>query len=206
MQEMMLGALVAVGLILTGSPGPSAQVTAIQPATSPGNLAADFYAQPGCVKPDKPTLPKPNYDDRAGVAQYNQAVRRYNDGSKAFDACINAYVDKAPNDIDWIMFTVNTAVAKANGSNPPSAPTATGNMASGFYPSPDCIAPDRALGAIPNGRDTDAMEARNTRVRTFNVLAGGFNDCIKAYVAKAQTDIERVEQAQKDAALKASGQ
>ncbi len=78
-------------------------------------------------------------------------------------------------------------------------------MPSGFYPSPDCIMPDTQLGATPDGHDTNAMETHNTGVRTFDVLARGFKECVKAYAVRAQVDIERIEQARKEAALQASG-
>jgi len=180
--------------------------TATPSVTSAGNLAADFYIKSRCDEPDKISLAKPMSTDRDDVLRYNQAIRRYNSQLKALDACIHAYADKASSDIDWILFTVNMAAARANGSNPPPPPAAPGNMSSGFYPPPTCITPDRQLGTAPDGRDTRAMDAYNAKVRTFNASAIGFNNCIREYAARAQVDIRRIEDAQKNAVLQTSGQ
>lgn len=185
----------------------SAPAASAQPAAPvTGNLPADFYIKAACEKPNRPSLPKPSYEDPDSVATYNQAARHYNALSKAFDSCINAYVDKAPNDIDWITFMANAAVAKANDTAPPSAPAAPGNMPAGFYPAPNCVLPDKQLGATPSRRNTNAMASYDTKVRTFNVLATDFNGCVKDYVARARVDIGRVEQAQREAALQAARQ
>jgi len=171
------------------------------PAAAAGNLPADFYVKSDCKKPDTMSLRKPVSTEREEVSLYNAAVRRYNKANRDFDTCINAYIAKAPHDIDWIMFMVNTVAADANGSNRPTPPTAPGNMPSGFYPPPACIKPDRKPDAAPNARDTKAMDAHNTEVRTFNVLATDFNTCIQNYVARARVDIERIEKTQGEAGL-----
>ena len=176
------------------------------PAFASGNLSTDFYVKSSCDRPNKLSLPKPNSTDRDGVLAYNEVVKRYNSQSKAFGACINDYVEKASNDIDRILFTVNMAVAKANGSNPPSPPTAPGNMPSSFYPSPECIMPDKALGTTPDGRDLSAMEAYNAKVRAFNALAEDFNKCVQSYVARAHVDVEHIESARREAASRVSEQ
>lgn len=206
MPGMTRNALLAGGLVRLAFLPVSAQEPAPPPAALSGNLPPDFYIKAACEKPNRPSLAKPSYEDRDGVATYNEAVRHYNARSKAFDSCINAYVDKAPNDIDWITFMANMAVAKANGTAPPSPPAAPGNMPAGFYPPPNCILPDKQLGATPNRRDVKAMDSYDTKVRTFNVLATGFNGCVKDYVGRARVDIEQVEQAQRKAALQASKQ
>jgi hypothetical protein len=176
----------------------------VVPATaSAGNLPDDFYAKSGCARPEGIPLTKPPRSDQAAVDAYNKKVRRYNEEAKPFGACINAYVDKAYEDIDWIVFAVNAAVAKANGSNPPPAPTAPGNMPAGFYPAPLCIAPTEKVDAAPNPRNAKAVEAHNTKVRTFNSLAGSFGDCITGYKMRAQADIARIEDARNAAALEA---
>ena len=178
-----------------------------QPAPPPdGNLAAGLYIAANCQRPDPFTLPKPGYGNREDIASYNFAVRRHNTQLKVFDACINDYADKGSNDIDWIVFTANAAVAKANGTSQPSPPAALGNMPAGFYPAPDCITPDRKLGTQPDGFDAKAMNAYNTKVRTFNVLAAGYNDCDRSYVARARVDIEQIEQSRRDATAQAAGQ
>jgi|GEM_PF-1784561 len=199
MQRIWLTALMAGAVIEVALPAASAQQAAIQGAA--GNLPADFYIQAGCQKPDHMALPKPDYDDRPGVATYNKAVGRYNEQLRSFDDCINAYVDKAQIDIAWIQFSLNAAIAKANGSAAPSPPDAPGNMPTGFYPPPDCIRPAGQLGAAPDSRDIKAMDAYNREVGTFNVLAADFNECIKAYAGRARTDIVQIEKSQRQAAL-----
>ena len=204
MQRMTLGVL--SGLILAGLPPASPQEMPNPTATSAGNLSANFYPKSGCEKPDKPPLPKLDYDDRAGRVIYNSAVKRYNTQLQAFVACTGVYVAEASTDIDWILFAANTPVATVNGLSPPIPPAALGNMPSGFYPPPGCIAPNQQLGAPPNVHDIEAMKARNTKVKIFNVLAASFSECLKAYVARAHVDIQRIEEAQRAAASEASGQ
>lgn len=188
---MLLGAFVTGGLLISAA-------LAQEP---PGNLPADFYVRPLCKKPDTISPRKPTSTDRQEVSLYNSVVRRYNKELRDFDTCINAYSEKASNDIDWITFMVNTAAANANGTSPPSAPAAPGNMPSGFYPSPICIRPDQKPEATATARDTKAMDARNADVRTFNALATDFNTCIRDYVARARMDIARIEKAQREAGL-----
>jgi hypothetical protein len=196
--RLSLGALMTSGMILMRPSFTSAQETAA--AVSAGNLRADFYIQSSCDKPKNVTLPKPLATDRENVLAYNTAIRRHNEQLKTFGACIDAYTAKARKDMEWILFTVNTAIAKANAATPPSAPTESGNMPSGFYPSPDCVGP-KLLGPVPDGHDIKAMDAYNTEVSRFNGAAAVFTECIKRYAARAQVDIERVEKAQGDAAL-----
>jgi len=198
MSRMTLSAVAMSGTMVL-----SAALAQEHIAAPPGNLVPDFYVRPSCEKPEKISLHKPADIERDEVVRYNAAVKRYNMQLMDFGACINAYVQKAPNDIDWIMFMVNTAAAEANGTNPPPRPTAPGNMPVGFYPPPDCIQPDQKPGAAPDVRNIKAMGAHNNDVRTFNALANDFNGCIKAYVAQAKVDIEHVEKAQRDAALAA---
>jgi len=94
-------------------------------------------------------------------------------------------------------------VADASGANPPSPPTALGNMPSGFYPPSRCIKPERKPGDIPDARDSKAMDAHNAEVRRFNALATDFNRCLGDYAARARLDIERIEKVQREAALPA---
>lgn len=178
----------------------------ISAAASAGNLSVDFYIKSTCEKPDRMSFSKPVYNDETDVARYNYAVELYNKQLKAFDTCINEYTSRASHDIDWILFTVNTAVAKAKGSNPPSAPTVFGNMPSGFYPSPACALPDKEFGTPPDVNDVKAMDAYNAKVRDFNALAESFSACLKTYETRARLDIERVENAQRDAASQTSVQ
>ena len=183
----------------------SAQERPIPATVSSGNLPPEFYIKVNCNKPDQFTLPKPSYGDREGIASYNWAVQHHNSQLRAFDACINDYVAKTSKDIDWIMFLVNSEVAKTNGTNSPAKPTAPGNMPAGFYPSPGCVAPDRQqLGLVPDGHDVKTMEVHNRNVETYNTLADGFNACIKDYVGRAHVDIQRIENAQRNAASQAS--
>src|SRR5262249_33428616 len=122
---------------------PADKVPSAAPAqqheTMAGNLSADFYVKPNCARPENVTLPKPDLMDRVNVQLYNTAIRNHNKQLEVFGGCIDAYTGKASLDIDWVLFTVNGAIAKANNSSPPSAPAAPGNMPSGFYPVPDCI-------------------------------------------------------------------
>jgi len=170
-----------------------------QQETWAGNLSADFYVKPICVRLEDVTLPKPALNDRVNVQLYNTAIRSHNKQLEAFGACIDAYTGKASLDIDWILFTVNTAIAKANNSNPPSAPAAPGNMPSGFYPASDCIKPEPPQGAAPGVRDIKAMDAYNAQVKTFNASAAVFQECLKGYAARARADVARIEQAQASA-------
>jgi len=141
------------------------------------------------------TIPKPASTDRDNVLLYNYAIRRHNKELEAFGTCIDSYTGRASLDIDWILFAVNTAIAEANNSNPPSAPAAPGNMPSGFYPAPDCIKPEVQPGAAPSIRDVKAMDAYNARVKTFNALAEVFQACLRGYAARARVDVARIEQA-----------
>ena len=129
MQKKFLGALLTVFMGLSAA---SAQ----QQETPAGNLSAGFYTKPSCVRPGDVTLPKPAATDRDSVLLYNYAIRRHNKELEAFGSCIDSYAGRASLDIDWILFAVNTAIAEANNSNPPSAPAAPGNMPSGFFPLP----------------------------------------------------------------------
>jgi hypothetical protein len=174
---------------------PSA-ASAQQHETAAGNLSADFYVRPGCARPEDVTLPKPALTDRVNVQLYNTAIRNHNKQLEAFGACIDAYTGKASLDMDWILFTVNSAIAKTNNSNLPSAPAAPGNMPSGFYPASDCIKPEPPQGAAPGVRDVKAMEAYNAQVKTFNAAAQVFQECLKSYAARARADVARIEQAQ----------
>ena len=198
MPRVTLGALAMSGTMVL-----SAALAQEHTIATTGNLATEFYVKPSCEKPERISLRKPATTERDDVLRYNTAVKRYNKQLTDFGACIDAYVQKVPNDIDWITFMVNTAAAQANGSNPPPRPTVAGNMPLGFYPPPDCIQPDRKPGTAPDVRNVKAMGAHNTDVRTFNALANDFNGCIKAYVVQAKIDIEHVEKAQRDAALEA---
>lgn len=188
-------------------PGLAAAQNSALPAAGPaGNLPADFYIKAGCARPEPPAS-KPTRSDRDALADlYNRKVRRYNEELRTFDTCINAYVEKTDHDIAWIVFAVNTAVAKVNGTSPPSAPTMPGNMPAGFYPAPLCILPAEKVDAAPDPRNAKAMEAHNTKARTFNALAGSFNSCIEDYRTRAQTDIARIEEAENAAALEAKNQ
>jgi hypothetical protein len=205
-RRLTLGAVVASGAILTNLSAVIAQEQATPPTTSAGNLPADFYVANACNRPEAFSVPKPLATDRDGVLMYNNAIKHHNERLNLFGACINAYVEKASRDIDWILFTVNSAVAKANNSNPPSAPTAAGNMPLGFYPSPECIKPSEPSGTIPSVHDTKAMDAHNAEVKAYNALAAAFMGCINGYAARAQTDIKRIESAQKDAASQTKAQ
>jgi hypothetical protein len=178
----------SAGVVL---PAASAQ----QRETLAGNLSADFYVKPSCARPADVTFPKPVSGDRDNILLYNNAIRVHNKDLEAFGACIDAYTGKASLDIDWILFTANTAIAKANNSNPPSAPATPGNMPSGFYPVPDCIKPEAPPGAVPSVRDVKAMDAYNDRVKTFNALAEVFQACLRGYSARARVDVGRIEQA-----------
>ena len=178
--------LVAVVLV-AGMAGASAQGS--------GNLPADFYAASGCKQPEEIKRAKPAYGDQAGVDGYNAAVRRYNNQSKAFAACSSEFSQKASADIQWILFTVNSAIAKATGKSPPSPPAAPGNMPAGFYPAPVCIAPE-PVGAAPDGHDLKAMAEYNARVRAYNAMADGLGACLKDYSARAQADIARIKVAE----------
>jgi hypothetical protein len=208
MQRMTPSTLLVSVLILVGHSTTSAQERdpVVPDAASAGNLPADFYAKPGCARPEAPPVVKPVRGDQAGVDAYNVKVRRYNEAGKVFGACINAYSDRAHNDVDWIVFAVNTAVAKVNGSNPPAAPPSPGNMPANFYPAPFCIAPTDKVAAAPDPRNAAVVEAHNTKVRTFNALAISFNACIADYKTRAQADIARIEEAQNAAALEAKNQ
>jgi hypothetical protein len=193
------------GFALLMMPGVAASAQDSLVPAAAGNLPADFYAKSGCARPDVP-LNKPPRSDQAAVDAYNAKVRRYNVERLTFDTCINAYVEKTDRDIEWIVFAVNTAVAKVNGSNPPSVPLSPGNMPAGFYPAPACIFPAEKVDAAPDPRNAKAMEAHNTKVRTFNALAGSFGDCIADYKTRAEADIARIEAAQNAAALEAKNQ
>lgn len=160
-----------------------------------GNLPADFYASSGCKQPEDIKRPRPAYGDQAGVDGYNAAVRRYNSESKAFAACSTAFAQKSSADIAWILFTVNSAIAKATGKSPPSPPSGSGNMPAGFYPAPSCIAPE-PVGAAPDGHDVKAMAEYNARVRAYNAMADSLGVCLKDYSAKAQVDIARIKSAE----------
>ena len=170
-----------------------------QHETAAGNLSADFYVKPSCARPEDVTLPKPALTDRVNVQLYNTAIRNHNKQLETFGACIDAYTGKASLDMDWILFTVNSAIARANNSDPPSAPAAPGNMPSGFYPASDCIKPDAQPGAAPGVRDVKAMDAYNAQVKTFNASAAVFQECLKGYATRARADVARIEQAQASA-------
>ena len=177
-------------------PADASAPVAPPPETSAGNLSRDFYAKPNCAGPPDVTLPKPALTDRDNILLYNNAIRTHNKQLEAFGACIDAYTGKASLDIDRILFTVNSAIAKANNSNPPSAPVASGNMPSGFYPASACIKPDAPTGAAPGVGDAKAMAAYNAKVKAFNALAEVFQQCLKGYAARARADVARIEQAQ----------
>ena len=185
----MLKTLVAAVIMIMGLTGASAQTP------SGGNLPADFYAASTCKRPEEIKRAKPSYDDRSSVDAYNAAVRRYNSQSKDFAACSNGFAQKTGADIDWIIFTVNSAVAKATGKTPPSPPSAPGNMPAGFYPAPSCITPE-PVGTPPDGHDAKAMAEYNARVRAYNAMADSLGACLKDYSAKAQSDIARIKAAE----------
>jgi len=189
MQKKFLGALLTVFMGLSAA---SAQ----QQETPAGNLSAGFYTKPSCVRPGDVTLPKPAATDRENVLLYNNAIRQHNKQLQGFSACITAYTDKASLDIEWILFTVNTAIAKANTSNPPSEPAAPGNMPSGFYPAPDCSKPEAQPGVAPSVHDVKAMDAYNAKVKTFNASAETYQACLRSYTARARVDVSRIEQEQ----------
>jgi hypothetical protein len=174
-------------------------------ATLAGNLPAGFYVSSACDKSNRTPPAQPLSNDRENLLAYNYAVQRYNRQLRESEACLRAYAQKAQHDIDWVQFTVNMAVAKANGANPPAPPTAPGNMPSGFYPAPDCIQPDKQqLGAAPDGHDAKAMEAYNRNVKAYNALADSFNACMKGYEARARTDINRIEESARGEAAPAA--
>ena len=171
-----------------------------QHETSAGNLSADFYLKPNCARPADLTTPKPASTDRDNVLLYNYAIRRHNKELEAFGTCIDSYTGGASLDIDWILFAVNTAIAEANNSNPPSAPAAPGNMPSGFYPAPDCSKPEAQPGVAPSVHDVKAMDAYNAKVKAYNAAAEVFQECLKGYAARARADVAHIEQAQVAAA------
>ena len=174
--------------------------SAPQHETAAGNLSAGFYVKPSCARPGDVTLPKPALTDRVNIQLYNTAIRNHNKQLEIFGACVDAYTGKASLDIDWILFTVNTAIAKASNSNPPSAPAALGNMPAGFYPTPDCTKPDAPSGAAPGVRDVKALDAYNAKVKAYNAAAEVFQECLKGYAARARADVAHIEQAQVAAA------
>lgn len=182
----MQKALIAAVFFMTGLAGAAAQ--------GGGNLPADFYAASPCKKPEEIKRPRPSYGDQASVDSYNAAVARYNRQSKAFTDCSNEFSRKATADIEWILFTANSAMAKATGKSLPSQPPPPGNMPAGFYPAPICIAPE-PLGPAPDGHDTKAMAEYNARARAFNAMNEGLGACLKDYAAKAQVDIARIRSA-----------
>ena len=187
MRKICLAAILLVAGQMIVLAGASAQ-----PA---GNLPAGFYTPSGCKQPEEIKRAKPAYGDQAGVDGYNAAVRRYNNESKAFAACSNGFAQKASADIEWILFTVNSAIAKATGKSPPSSPSAPGNMPAGFYPAPTCIAPE-PVGAAPEGHDLKGMAEYNARVRAYNAMADSLGACLKDYSARAQVDIARIKSAE----------
>ncbi len=178
-------------LAATAEPSAPERETAISAST--GNFPTGFYVSSGCAAPNQKAPAKPPSNERADLVLYNNAIQHYNKQLREADACVRDYAQRAQYDIDWIRFTVNAAVAKANSGSPPDPPPAPGNMPSGFYPSPDCTQPNsQPLGTVPDIHDVKAMDAYNRNVKAYNALANYFNACLKGYIARAQVDIARI--------------
>jgi hypothetical protein len=101
-------------------------------------------------------------------------------------------------------------VAQAQDLAPPSVafkPPAAGpvvgpgNLPPDFYPKSPCSKPDAAsIGDKPrDARDLKAVQEYNQRVQAYNKVANAFNPCVTDYAAKARNDIERIQQAIRDA-------
>jgi hypothetical protein len=189
-----LSAILAASILAATAEPSAPERETVNPAST-GNLPTGFYVKSGCATPNQTAPAKPPSNERADLVLYNNAIQHYNKQLREADACARDYAQRAQHDIEWIRFTVNAAVTKANGANPTASPPAPGNMSSGFYPSPDCTQPDKQpLGAVPDGHDVKAMEAYNRNVKAYNALAEAFTACLKGYVTRANADIERIEE------------
>ena len=190
--------LLALGMTGTGWAQPAAPA-----AEAAGNLPAGFYVRSSCLKPEKP-VGKPAYTDPQDVAIYNLRVQRFNKAVAAFNVCLKAYLENADRDVERILSVVNSAVAEVQGSAPPPAPVAPGNMPADFYPASPCAKPSReALGTQPPPQDVKAMAAYNLRVASFNDQAKVFADCLRGYQDNARRDMEQIRAATRDAATDA---
>lgn len=193
------------GLLVLGMTGAAQAQASSTVAEEAGNLPPGFYVRSSCVKPEKP-VGKPVYIDPQDVATYNIQVSRFNKAVVAFNACTKTYLENADRDVERILSVVNRAVAEVQGSAPPSAPTAPGNMPADFYPASPCVKPDRdALGVPPPAQDVKAMAAYNLRVAMFNDQAKSFAGCLKGYQDKARRDIEQIRAATRDATVQTRG-
>lgn len=82
------------------------------PPPGDGNLPADFYPKPSCVKPDRTALgTQPSPRDHKAMVAYNQRVTAYNSEVGAFNTCIQDYTDHAKADIAAIARTANASAA-----------------------------------------------------------------------------------------------
>jgi hypothetical protein len=80
-----------------------------------GNLPADFYPHPTCVKPDKNALgASPGAQDQQAMLAYNLKVKIFNTKAGTFNVCLKRYIDNAQRDIDVIQAQVHAAVTDAN--------------------------------------------------------------------------------------------
>jgi len=173
-------------------------------APQAGNLPADFYPRPNCVKPD---INKVNRMDRDETIRYNRQIKAYN-------ACAKAYLVNANNDADYVLALMNAQVAIANGEAVPPITPGPSNMPADFYPRSACLKPDKAaIGETPSTQRVptvaatgkpatadgvqamDAMAAYNQRVTLYNMEMTAFNACSKDYIAKGRIDIAHIQAA-----------
>jgi len=162
-------------------------------AQSAGNMPEGFYPQPACIRPDKKTINNaPGVQDQDAMLAYNLKLKAFNRKVETFNACMKAYDDKSLHDQQRILFIVNSAVADARGSAPPSPPQGDdGNLPNDFYPGPSCSKP-APVGAPPSPTDHKAMTRYNQLVATYNGQVTAFGDCIRAYTARAQNDLDAI--------------
>ena len=75
------------------------------------------------------------------------------------------------------------------------AQTAAGsNMPANFYPPSPCRKPEPAPKGAPGVADQAAMMTYNLRVKNYNAQAAAFNDCIHAYMDRAQNDVAHIQE------------
>lgn len=87
-----------------------------------------------------------------------------------------------------MVMTIAVALAGPAGAQTPES----ANLPPDFYPRPACEKPPSPPPRPGNG-DQDAIMAYNMRIKSYNARNVTFHDCIKAYVDRAQADINRIQ-------------
>jgi len=157
------------------------------------------YPLPACAKPSVAPQPPPAQTERVvmangmtvktvsggqSVLDYNKRIAQSNAEQSNYTDCMNAYVVNAQADIDMIREILNRTLAAQ-----------TNFPALKRYPSPSCEKPNKVVGPTDKQDVTGYnknVRQYNDQIAQFNIELHQYTDCMNAYVANAQADMDLI--------------